>query len=139
MDCGRRVASPYHQTLDLTCSECPTKPRALNTKSSFSSRNIERMMYGSGVKVPQPTSGDVRKFAVVDVPGLHHLKDCIGFPAKGPMRHPNEMADLIRSIKARFTLYEEDKEACLAMFLNPRFKYTIFKTEKDKLLWLKAL
>lgn len=53
----------------------------------------------------------------------HCLGNCAGaseFPA-----------ELIRFIKVRFTPYKEDKKACLAMFLDPRFKCTIFKAEKE--------
>ncbi|XP_077527412.1 uncharacterized protein LOC144138810 [Haemaphysalis longicornis] len=43
-------------------------------------------------KCPCLHPGDVRLFEAVDVPGLHHIKDCIVFPATGPRPHPNEMA-----------------------------------------------
>ncbi|XP_049516529.1 uncharacterized protein LOC119445477 isoform X3 [Dermacentor silvarum] len=43
-------------------------------------------------KCPCLHPGDVRKLYAVDVPELHHVIDCIVFPAQGPRPHPNEMA-----------------------------------------------
>ncbi|XP_075726362.1 uncharacterized protein LOC142768288 [Rhipicephalus microplus] len=36
--------------------------------------------------------GDIRKLTAVNVPQLHHVRDCIVFPAKGDRPHPDEMA-----------------------------------------------
>ena len=36
--------------------------------------------------------GDMRTFQAVDVKVLHHLVDCLVFPAKGHRPHPNEMS-----------------------------------------------
>ncbi|KAH7944548.1 hypothetical protein HPB52_021365 [Rhipicephalus sanguineus] len=43
-------------------------------------------------KCPCLHPGDVRKFTAIDVPELHHVVDCIVFPAQGPRPHPDEMA-----------------------------------------------
>ncbi|XP_075732624.1 uncharacterized protein LOC142775166 [Rhipicephalus microplus] len=43
-------------------------------------------------KCPCLHPGDRRKFTAVDVPEIHHVIDCIVFPAQGPRPHPDEMA-----------------------------------------------
>ncbi|KAH8030679.1 hypothetical protein HPB51_011061 [Rhipicephalus microplus] len=45
--------------------------------------------------------------------------------------------ELARSLNTRFPLYTEDKETGLDMFLDPRFKSTVFRNKKQKLVWLK--
>ena len=42
-------------------------------------------------RAPQMHPGDVRTLILVDKPELHHLKDCVVFPAKRERPHPNEM------------------------------------------------
>ncbi|XP_077504400.1 uncharacterized protein LOC144114492 [Amblyomma americanum] len=43
-------------------------------------------------KCPCLHPGDVRKFTAVNVPALHHIKDCVVFPANGFRPHSDEMA-----------------------------------------------
>lgn len=43
-------------------------------------------------KNPCMHPGDIRKLTAVNVPELHHVRDCIVFPAKGDRPHPDEMA-----------------------------------------------
>ncbi|XP_037560761.1 uncharacterized protein LOC119439287 isoform X1 [Dermacentor silvarum] len=43
-------------------------------------------------KCPCLHPGDVQKFTAIDLPELHHVIDCIVFPAHGPRPHPEEMA-----------------------------------------------
>ncbi|KAH8031251.1 hypothetical protein HPB51_014323 [Rhipicephalus microplus] len=42
-------------------------------------------------KNPCMHPGDVGKLTAVNVPQLHHVRDCIVFPAKGDIPHPDEM------------------------------------------------
>ena len=57
-------------------------------------RNIKFVLRGPVVVTRNPClhPGDVRQLEAVDVPGLHHLVDCIVFPRQGSRPHPNEMA-----------------------------------------------
>lgn len=43
-------------------------------------------------KCPCLHPGDVRKLRAVDVPELHHVRDCVVFPSKGRAPHPFEMS-----------------------------------------------
>lgn len=43
-------------------------------------------------KNPAHFPGDIRKLKAVDCPALHHLCECIVFPAEGPRPHPNEIS-----------------------------------------------
>lgn len=43
-------------------------------------------------KNPAHFPGDIRKLRAVDCPALHHLYECVVFPAQGPRPHPNEIS-----------------------------------------------
>ena len=43
-------------------------------------------------KNPAHFPGDIRLFQAVDRPALHHLQECIVFPAEGERPHPNEIS-----------------------------------------------
>ncbi|XP_044489064.1 probable RNA-dependent RNA polymerase 1 [Mangifera indica] len=76
--------------------QCSGRRRDLSNNSSalFSGRvsNQSRIVKGlvTVAKNPCLHPGDVRVLTAVDVPTLHHMVDCIVFPAKGRRPHPNE-------------------------------------------------
>ena len=43
-------------------------------------------------KNPAHFPGDIRKLVAVDCTALHHLYDCVVFPAQGVRPHPNEIS-----------------------------------------------
>lgn len=43
-------------------------------------------------KNPAHFPGDIRLLKAVDYPSLHHLQECIVFPADGERPHPNEIS-----------------------------------------------
>ncbi|KAG8189298.1 hypothetical protein JTE90_019058 [Oedothorax gibbosus] len=56
--------------------------------------DVPKVVIGTVVVTKNPCMhpGDVRKFEAIDVEDLHHIVDCIVFPAKVPRPHPDEMA-----------------------------------------------
>jgi RNA-dependent RNA polymerase len=43
-------------------------------------------------KNPAHFPGDIRMLDAVDCPALHHLYECVVFPAQGERPHPNEIS-----------------------------------------------
>ncbi|XP_044489067.1 probable RNA-dependent RNA polymerase 1 [Mangifera indica] len=76
--------------------QCSGRQSDLSNNSSalFSGRvlNQSRIVEGMVTVAKNPClhPGDVRVLQAVDAPALHHMVDCIVFPAKGNRPHPNE-------------------------------------------------
>ena len=43
-------------------------------------------------KNPAHFPGDIRRLEAVDCPALHHMYECVVFPAEGERPHPNEIS-----------------------------------------------
>ncbi len=104
MNCGRTVFGVFDETNTLNYGEVFVRLSLVDEDGMPEEYDCE---ISSGVskckcfilegeimvtKFPCLHPGDVRKFKAVDIPKLHHIKDCIVFPAKGQRPHPNEMA-----------------------------------------------
>ncbi|KAG0421466.1 hypothetical protein HPB47_002632 [Ixodes persulcatus] len=92
---GRNMLGVFDETATLEYGEVFVQYTHLglhaerNRQYRFGPRDPRTVLV---TKCPCLHPGDVRKFKAVDVPALHHVKDCIVFPAKGSRPHPNEMA-----------------------------------------------
>ncbi|KFM79305.1 RNA-dependent RNA polymerase 1, partial [Stegodyphus mimosarum] len=79
-------------------------------------------------KNPCMHPGDVRKLKAIDVPRLHHIKDCIVFPAKGKRPHPDEMAGSDLDGDEYVVIWYDDlifqRENCDAMEYPPNEELT---------------
>ncbi|XP_076323276.1 uncharacterized protein LOC143232092 [Tachypleus tridentatus] len=85
-DKGRVMFGVLDETLSLEYGQIFVQ----YTKSS----GVRTVLQGTVVVLKHPClhPGDVRKFEAVDIPQLHHLIDCVVFPAKGHRPHPDEMS-----------------------------------------------
>ncbi|CAH9086896.1 unnamed protein product [Cuscuta europaea] len=77
----------FIQVSSLSLENCFTKHG-----SKFEARKNVKVIKGTVVIAKNPClhPGDVRVLQAVDVPGLHHLYDCLVFPQKGERPHTNE-------------------------------------------------
>uniref|UniRef100_A0A224Z809 RNA-dependent RNA polymerase n=1 Tax=Rhipicephalus zambeziensis TaxID=60191 RepID=A0A224Z809_9ACAR len=92
-DSGRNMLGVLDETGTLEYGQVFVQFTSLRSGDK-TSRPATRVITGTVLvtKCPCLHPGDVRKFEAVDVPALHHIRDCIVFPAKGRRPHPNEMA-----------------------------------------------
>ena len=81
-------------TVDETCSLEYGQVFVQYSKNKSQPRNETQILTGTVIVAKNPCfhPGDLRKFDAIDKPGLHHMIDCIVFPAKGKRPHPNEMS-----------------------------------------------
>ncbi|KAL3566137.1 hypothetical protein D5086_031552 [Populus alba] len=78
-------------------------------KFSEAKKNLE-VVKGTVVIAKNPClhPGDVRVLEAVDVPGLHHLYDCLVFPQKGERPHTNEASGSDLDGDLYFVTWDED-------------------------------
>ncbi|XP_075528530.1 uncharacterized protein LOC142560369 [Dermacentor variabilis] len=94
-DSGRNMLGVLDETGTLEYGQVFVQFTSLKSSDKASRlKPVTRVVTGTVLvtKCPCLHPGDVRKFEAVDVPALHHIRDCIVFPAKGHRPHPNEMA-----------------------------------------------
>ncbi|KAH6941071.1 hypothetical protein HPB50_013214 [Hyalomma asiaticum] len=94
-DSGRNMLGVLDETGTLEYGQVFVQFTSLKSGDNTSRvKPVTRVVTGTVLvtKCPCLHPGDVRKFKAVDVPALHHIRDCIVFPAKGHRPHPNEMA-----------------------------------------------
>lgn len=94
-DSGRNMLGVLDETGTLEYGQVFVQFTSLKSGDNTSRlKPVTRVITGTVLvtKCPCLHPGDVRKFKAVDMPALHHIRDCIVFPAKGHRPHPNEMA-----------------------------------------------
>uniref|UniRef100_A0A6M2D4D9 RNA-dependent RNA polymerase n=1 Tax=Rhipicephalus microplus TaxID=6941 RepID=A0A6M2D4D9_RHIMP len=93
-DMGRNMFGVLDETRTLNYGEVFVQYTSLTPEGPHDNGPETTVLTGSVLvtKCPCLHPGDVRKFTAVDVTALHHIKDCIVFPANGWRPHPDEMA-----------------------------------------------
>lgn len=73
-------------------------------------KRVRQIIKGTVVIAKNPClhPGDVRVLEAVDVPGLHHLVDCLVFPQKGDRPHSNEASGSDLDGDLYFVTWEDD-------------------------------
>lgn len=93
---GRNMLGVLDETNSLKYGQVFVQYTPLGTETEGEANGLPKTRIVKGTvlvtKCPCLHPGDVRKFTAVDVPALHHIRDCVVFPAKGSRPHPNEMA-----------------------------------------------
>ncbi|KAH7938637.1 hypothetical protein HPB51_028847 [Rhipicephalus microplus] len=89
---------PLRNLIERTCSSAQVfyaAVRELARSRLEGGAQAQRIwMVGDVIVTKNPCMhpGDLRKLTAVNVPQLHHVRDCIVFPVKGDRPHPEEMA-----------------------------------------------
>ncbi|CAF4655048.1 unnamed protein product [Rotaria sp. Silwood1] len=84
---GRMLIGVVDETNSLEYGQVFIKLRDLNGQSQII-QNRKILI----TKNPAHFPGDIRKLDAVDCPALHHLYECVVFPAQGQRPHPNEIS-----------------------------------------------
>ncbi|KAL3207766.1 hypothetical protein MRX96_039534 [Rhipicephalus microplus] len=92
------TGKPLRNLIERTCSSAQVfyaAVRELARSRLEGGAQAQRIwMVGDVIVTKNPCMhpGDLRKLTAVNVPQLHHVRDCIVFPVKGDRPHPEEMA-----------------------------------------------
>ncbi|KAH9723583.1 RNA-dependent RNA polymerase 1 [Citrus sinensis] len=99
--------------------------------NSYNSRSDEfNIVEGLMVVAKKPClhPGDMRVLRAVDVPALHHMVDCVLFPAKGERPHTNECSGSDQDGEIYFVCWDHDRIPPL------QFQPTAYTPAPEKIL-----